>query len=95
MVDPDPVFDAYLVWSHEHGAWWAPGWQGYTKRLHEAGAFSHAEALAICRAAVPQAMHHGALCELPVRLADVLLMLRHADGTEYERGVPRGLQPWE
>lgn len=88
--------DAWLVWSHEHRQWWRPGRWGYTPRLSEAGRYSHADALAICQKAVPGAAHFGALTELPVRLEDVLLMLRGRDGSRYERGSgPLGLQPWE
>lgn len=29
--------DTYLVWSHEHGAWWRPGGHGYTTHLSDAG----------------------------------------------------------
>ena len=62
----------YLVWSHEHAAWWTPG-RGYAARLSEAGHFTRAEALRICGNAMPgTADRIGALPELPVRLADVL-----------------------
>jgi hypothetical protein len=63
--------DAYLVWSNEHGAWWRPGEAGYTRNLAEAGRYSRDRALAICRSAIPTALHIGAVAELPVRLADV------------------------
>ena len=30
----------FLIWSIEHDAWWRPGWQGYTRRLDEAGRYT-------------------------------------------------------
>jgi hypothetical protein len=63
--------DTYLVWSNEHGAWWRAGEAGYSRNLAEAGRYSRDRALAICRSAIPTAMHIGAVAELPVRLADV------------------------
>jgi len=69
------VSDQYLIWSHEHGAWWGPARQGYQVRLSEAGRYSHEEALRICAEAIPgDAARAGALQELPVREADVLAM---------------------
>ena len=31
---------SWVVWSEEHGAWWAPGEMGYTSSLHNAGRYS-------------------------------------------------------
>lgn len=67
--------DDYLIWSHEHGAWWGPHRCGYVPRVSEAGRYSHAEALDICARAIPgTAIVLGRLPELPVRLADVEAM---------------------
>lgn len=63
--------DDYLVWSNEHHGWWGPGSCGYTKNLYEAGHYTRAQALKICRAAIPTAMHIGMISEIPIRLADV------------------------
>lgn len=41
----------WVIWSEEHGAWWAPGKWGYTKSLAEAGRFSEEDAQAICQSA--------------------------------------------
>lgn len=30
----------YLIWSHEHDAWWRPGGWGYTTNVDEAGRYS-------------------------------------------------------
>jgi hypothetical protein len=49
----------YLVWSHEHGAWWGPGRSGYTKGLQTAGRYSRDDALDICRNAIPTAGTSG------------------------------------
>jgi hypothetical protein len=61
----------YLVWSHEHGAWWASGGYGYAKGLMGAGRFTRDQALTICRDAIPSSASLGAIAEIPVRLADV------------------------
>ena len=29
----------YVIWSEEHGAWWAPKRNGYTRSLAEAGRY--------------------------------------------------------
>ena len=31
--------DMVLIWSEEHGAWWAPGARGYTRSMEEAGCY--------------------------------------------------------
>lgn len=35
---------AWVVWSYEHDAWWAPNRCGYTKSLTSAGIYTEAEA---------------------------------------------------
>ena len=40
---------AYLIWSNEHRLWWRPESAGYTRKLAEAGRYTKAEALEICR----------------------------------------------
>lgn len=37
----------YLIWSNQHGAWWAPAERGYTQYIEEAGRYSEQRALAI------------------------------------------------
>lgn len=63
--------DEYLVWSNEHRAWWRPGRCGYSVGLMGAGKYSRADALAICRDAIPSAANVGLISEIPVRYADV------------------------
>lgn len=49
----------WLIYSHEHTAWWSPKRWGYTDRIAEAGLYSEEEARGICeRAALgwPQGM---------------------------------------
>jgi len=66
---------AFLIWSHEHGAWWGPGRSGYVNSVAQAGRYSHAEAIDICANSMPGTTRWlGALPELPVREADVMTM---------------------
>lgn len=39
---PNEVLDRkeYIIWSHDHRAWWKPGGWGYTTLTHLAGRFS-------------------------------------------------------
>ena len=72
MTEDDEV---YLIWSHEHAAWWGPGGCGYYSGLAEAGRYGRSEAVAISANAIPGTAYRlGALPELPVRLADVETM---------------------
>jgi hypothetical protein len=82
------MMSVYLVWSHEHGAWWGPGGCGYTPKLSQAGRYSRADALMICTRAIPgTAAREGSLPELPVRLDDLLDMLCGPHGEIYEPGL--------
>lgn len=65
-ADPD---DEYLIWSHEHSGWWAPGECGYTRAFQAAGVYSRAKALHICQQAGWTIT--DAPPEVPVRRADV------------------------
>jgi hypothetical protein len=68
----------YLIWSHEHGAWWGPGRSGYVRSISKAGRYSREEALRICAEAIPgDAKRLGALPELPVPEADLHEMRDH------------------
>jgi hypothetical protein len=42
----------YLVWSHEHAAWWR-AYSGYTRTAAKAARWTRAEAIEICRNALP------------------------------------------
>jgi hypothetical protein len=46
---PDPAI--WLIWSEEHGAWWAPGEMGYCRSIREAGRYTLNRARAIVRKA--------------------------------------------
>ena len=84
--------DLYLIWSHEHGAWWGPDERGYVQSMSAAGRYSHAHAMAICIRSIPGTSRQlGALPELPVRLIDALTM-QVAFRTEYP-SLPR--EDWE
>jgi hypothetical protein len=39
---------SWLIWSHEHSAWWKAHSCGYTQHVEEAGRYSLADALRIC-----------------------------------------------
>jgi hypothetical protein len=72
--------DLYLIWSHEHGAWWGPDRCGYTTTISKAGRYTHDEAMRLCIEAMPGTSSRlGALPELPVRLADVEVMVAAYD----------------
>jgi hypothetical protein len=43
----------YLIWAGREQAWWGPARNGYTNDLAEAGRYSRAEAIDICRKALP------------------------------------------
>jgi len=81
--------DTYLVWSHEHQAWWGPGRCGYVRSLAQAGRYSHAEALTICAQAIPgTSSRMGALPDLPVRLSDLEAMVEAYDLEFHDRPEP-------
>ena len=76
--------DDYLIWSHEHGAWWRHARRGYTRNMAEAGRYSHREAIEICVKSMPGDYERlGTFPELPVRLADVDEMLNAKHGGGY------------
>ncbi|MET0423626.1 MAG: hypothetical protein ABW046_07120 [Actinoplanes sp.] len=35
---------SYLIWSHQHNAWWRPDARGYTGRISEAGRYTREQA---------------------------------------------------
>lgn len=89
---PGDADGVYLIWSNEHRAWWGSDRAGYVSRLSQAGRYSQADALLVCTHAIPgTADRLGMLPEIPVRLFDVLLMLRGPLGEEYEPGE----EAWE
>ena len=72
---PDPAPMLYLIWSHEHSAWWGPERCGYVRSIAKAGRYTEAEALDICTNAIPGTSRIlGALPELPVRENDLRMM---------------------
>lgn len=60
----------YLVWSHEHGAWWRPERRGYTTDLDAAGRYSRGEAIKICALSRDGWRGAGVPSEIPVAEAD-------------------------
>jgi hypothetical protein len=72
---------AYVIWSIEHGRWWAPNSLGYVASLRGAGRYTRAEAERIVRSANVNAFHE---CLIPVtalepapELLDALKFLGH------------------
>lgn len=49
----------WLIWSHEHDAWWKPARWGYTDRMSQAGQYAEDEARQICENAAYR-WHRGA-----------------------------------
>lgn len=79
----------YLIWSHEHSAWWGPGGCGYTQSLTKAGRYTQSDAIYICVQAMPGTSSRlGALPELPVRLTDVEAMVEAYDARFGDRPEP-------
>lgn len=67
--------EPYLIWSHEHGAWWGPEECGYVRSLSQAGRYTQAQALAVCARALPGTSRRlRTFPELPVREADMLVI---------------------
>lgn len=64
--------DQYLIWSHEHGAWWGPDNCGYTHVLSRAGRYSKEDAFDTCANARDGWSAHSVPSEIPVREADAL-----------------------
>ena len=72
MSEPERM---YLIWSHEHSAWWGPGREGYVQSISAAGRYSEIEALSICVNAIPGTSRQlSALPELPVAEEHVVFM---------------------
>lgn len=64
--------NVYLIWSHEHGAWWGPGGHSYVGKVSAAGRYTRQKAIDVCAKAMPGTSDRmGRLPELPVRLSDV------------------------
>lgn len=86
-MDEDNV---YLIWSHEHAAWWGPGGHGYTQRIGQAGLYSREEALRVCAKAIPGTAHRmGVLPELPIPFSDL-----HHLVAGFQAAYPGKLEPW-
>ena len=62
----------YLVWSHEHGAWWRPESRGYTTDFNSAGRYPREEALKICALSRDGWGNADVPSELPVAEDDAL-----------------------
>jgi hypothetical protein len=58
----------YVIWSIEHGAWWAPDAMGYVWTLKGAGRYTRAEAEQIVRSANIVSFNE---CMIPVTALEV------------------------
>jgi hypothetical protein len=58
-LEADRCGTEWLVFSHEHSAWWKPARRGYTDRTSQAGRYTEAEAREICERAAYR-WHRGA-----------------------------------
>lgn len=63
----------YLIWSEEHGAWWAKNRCGYTTSMKRAGRYPENEADAICA----NANASGNFCEVKVELTPTMQHMCH------------------
>lgn len=76
----------YLIWSHEHGAWWRPNSRGYSETILDAGVYSEEESAAIvkgsggreCRYLFPEEVveRRGHELLVPGSVGDILLEVR-------------------
>lgn len=62
---------SYLIWSHEHAAWWGPMERGYMKDANEAGRYPRAVAIRICMNAL-RGSRDGVPNEILVREQDLI-----------------------
>ena len=63
--------DAYVVWSHEHYAWWRPKSAGYVTDIRGAGVYSRKDALQISHKCRDRWQPGDVPTELPVRVSDL------------------------
>ncbi len=80
----DPV---YLIWSHEHSAWWRPQRAGYVTDYKHAGFYSRYEALTVCATARDGVQPGKPFNEVPVLLEDVVDFVQIQDTLNAGLGV--------
>ncbi len=66
-----PPEDKYVVWSHEHRAWWRSNSAGYTTALTRAGVYSRDDAISISHRARDRWEQDRIPNELPIRVSDL------------------------
>ena len=63
----------YVIFGHEHQAFWGPGRSGYVQDLAQAGRYSRADGIDICRNAIPGQSKAGMVPpEMPIAVADLV-----------------------
>jgi hypothetical protein len=65
----------YLIWSHEHGAWWKPARRGYTHSHSEAGRYSEAAARQIIADSEPGWKRGTVPPEMMIRVPKICIAL--------------------
>ncbi len=79
--------ERYVIWSHEHSAWWNPRSAGYTRSVIQAGIYDRKEALTICHQGRDGWLYQNSVpSEVPVRVADLPEFARTALQPEPEEG---------
>lgn len=73
--------DLWVIWSHEHLAWWRPNQQGYTEDLELAGRYTKQAAMEIVTGTLP----YGIEVPVPARSAEL-------SGTSRIWGMTKGLK---
>jgi hypothetical protein len=80
--------DAYLIWSHKYGQWWAQGRLSYANDLNHAGHYAHSSAITLTATAL---LRSGDVpSDIPVRAQDMLTiqkMIRERFGKKRIGGI--------
>lgn len=79
----------WLVWSNEHGAWWAPSSNGYVENVADAGRYTLANARQICEDAGTMKNHVGYAMPCEVVVPSPELMPALQDWSELLKIVAR------
>ena len=70
--------EVYMIWSFEHGAWWGPNSNGFTRIPMDAGQYSRSDAYKICAR-----RNYRGIYEVPVPVS----FFDYQEGLHAELGV--------